>query len=164
MCKAGLSGWRLLLVGPVEKGNDNRRFAQKVRRLARGYPIIIKHQSDFTNLVRDYSKAKIYWHAAGYGIDQNKNPQAVEHLGLTTIEAQAAGVVPIVINRGGQPEVVTHAVDGLLWQNQSELIKQTQALINNSKLQNKLSRQAIINAQQFSYDRFCSLTKKIFLS
>ena len=162
MVDRGLKDWQLILAGPIEKGDDNKRFAQKVAKLAKGYPISIKHNLDFKNLASSYAQAKIYWHATGHGQDETKNPQAVEHLGLTTIEAQSAGAVPIVINKGGQPEVVTHAVNGILWDNQKELISRTLELIKNPVLLNKLSKKAMVNSKNFSKPKFCKLTNQIF--
>ena len=162
MCDQGLKDWRLIFNGPTDKGKDNLKYAKKVVKLAQGYPIIFRHQSLFKALQRDYGQAKIYWHATGYGINQQKNPQAVEHLGLSTIEAMAAGAVPIVIKKGGQPEAVTHAIDGLLWNSQKELISQTRSLIDDNQLLDKLSHRAIIKSKQFSYQKFCRQTKKIF--
>ncbi|MFC1627023.1 glycosyltransferase family 4 protein [Patescibacteria group bacterium] len=162
MVDQGLKNWRLVLIGPIEKGKDNLAFAKKVAQLAKAYPITIKHNSNFQQLAEDYSKAKIYWHAAGYGQDETINPQAVEHLGLTTAEAQSAGAVPVVINKGGQPEVVAHALNGLLWNTQPELINRTLELINNQALWQKLSTKAIKNSVNFSKQKFCQLTNKIF--
>lgn len=158
----GLKNWKLTLHGNVEQGTDNHQFAQKVKKLSLNYPITIKHNSSFKELAKDYSKATIYWHAAGFGVDQTKNPQAVEHLGLTTAEAQSAGAIPVVINKGGQPEVVTHNQNGLLWNDQDQLINQTLQLIKDKKLAQKLSKNAIKNSKSFSKEKFCKLTTKIF--
>jgi glycosyltransferase involved in cell wall biosynthesis len=162
MCDQGLKGWKLILIGPIDQGKDNLTYANKVSKLIKNYPIVIKHQLSFDQLKSYYAKAKIYWHAAGYGIDQLKNPQAVEHLGLTSIEAQSAGAVPVVINKGGQPEVVTDQLNGLLWNTQKELVDQTLSLINNPSLMAKLSKRAIKSSKAFSKKKFCVLTKQIF--
>jgi glycosyltransferase involved in cell wall biosynthesis len=162
MIKQGLKGWKLVLIGPIDKGQDNLAYANKVQKLIKDYPIEIKHQLTFDQLKGYYAKAKIYWHAAGFGIDQLNNPQAVEHLGLTTIEAQSAGAVPVVINKGGQPEVVTDKLNGLLWNTQTELITQTLGLINNPPLMSKLSKRAIKSSKAFSKKKFCILTNQIF--
>jgi hypothetical protein len=67
-----------------------------------------------------------------------------------------------VIARGGQPEIVNHAIDGLLWRTQNQLMHQTKELIVNDKLRQKLSLQAIKRAKDFSLKKFCSTTKKVF--
>ena len=162
MCDQGLNDWKLVLHGNFEKGTDNQLSLKKVKKISKGYPVSIHHNSSFKELVKAYASAKIYWHAAGYGVDQTKNPQAVEHLGLTTAEAQSAGVVPVVINKGGQPEVVSHNLDGFLWETQTQLITQTLQLIKDQKLWQKISITAIKNSKSFSEEKFNTLTNKIF--
>lgn len=162
MCDQGLKSWKLILIGPIDKGRDNLLYANKVSKLIKDYPIEIKHHLSFDQLKSYYAKTKIYWHAAGFGINQVKNPQAVEHFGLTTIEAQSAGAVPVVINKGGQPEIVTDKLNGLLWNTQKELIDQTLSLIQNPSLMIKLSKRATKSSKAFSKKKFCVLTKQIF--
>ena len=162
LCDQGLTGWRLILNGSINHGQDNLRYAKKVARLAKGYPITIRHQGNFIKLQQDYGHSKIYWHAAGYEVDETINPQAVEHLGLSTIEAMSAGAVPIVINKGGQPEIVETGINGLLWDDQQDLIKQTLAIIHDQKLFHKLQLQARLRAKDFSPTKFCQQTYKIF--
>jgi len=162
LCDQGLKNWRLALIGPVEPGGENLEYFKQVKKLSRGYPIDLLPQTDFKSLVKLYGRAKIYWHATGYGTDELSNPQVSEHFGISTIEAMAAGAVPVVINQGGQPEIVKPATDGYLWQNQIELIDQTLALINNEALRLKLSRGAQNRAKDFSPEKFCQMTHKIF--
>jgi len=162
MCDQGLKGWNLVLIGPIEKGPDNLSFAEKVDKLARGYPIKIDHQVDFNKLRGVYGKAKIYWHAAGYRVNEKDKAQLVEHFGLTTIEAMAAGVVPIVIGKGGQKEIVVHNKNGFFWKTENELIEQTQKVISDEKLRNELSDSARKDAARYSKKEFCKKTRKIF--
>ncbi|MBU4190339.1 MAG: glycosyltransferase, partial [Candidatus Thermoplasmatota archaeon] len=61
--------------------------------------------------------------AAGFGVDEEKEPEKVEHFGITTVEAAAAGCVPVVIRKGGQPEIVKEGINGLLWEKEEELIE-----------------------------------------
>lgn len=162
LCDQGLTNWRLILNGPIDHGQDNLNYAKKVAHLAKGYPITIRHQGNFIKLQQDYGRARIYWHAAGYEINETINPQAVEHLGLSTVEAMSAGAVPIVINKGGQPEIVETGINGLLWNDQADLIKQTLAIIHDQKLYQALQQKAQLRAKDFSKDKFCQQTYKIF--
>lgn len=162
LCDQGLKDWRLILSGPVDHGQDNLKYAKKVARLAKGYPIILRHHGDFKQLQQDYNQAKIYWHATGYDLDQENNPEAMEHFGITTVEAMSAGAVPVVINKGGQPEIVETGINGLLWNDQSDLIKQTLAVIHDPKLLTKLQLKARFRAKDFSKAKFCQQTYKIF--
>ena len=162
LCDQGLKGWRLALIGPVEPGRKNLEYFNQVKKLSRGYPIDLLPDTDFKSLVKFYGRAKIYWHATGYGTDETTNPQASEHFGISTIEAMAAGAVPVVINQGGQPEIVNQDIDGLLWQTQSEFLNQTLLLVNNEPLRLKLAQGAQNRAKDFSLNKFCQTTQKIF--
>ncbi|MCG2691430.1 glycosyltransferase, partial [Microgenomates group bacterium] len=162
LCDQGLKDWRLILSGSIDHGQDNLRYAKKVAELAQGYPVTIHHQGNFKQLQHDFSQAKIYWHATGYDLDQEKNPGAMEHFGITTVEAMSAGVVPIVINKGGQPEIVTTGINGLLWNDQTDLIKKTLAVIHDQKLFISLQSKAKLRAKDFSKAKFCQQTYKIF--
>lgn len=162
MCDQGLKGWYLVLIGPVDPGKSNFNYLKSVKNLALGYPIKFQVGAGFEALQRDYGQAKIYWHATGYGADESTNPQAMEHFGIATIEAMAAGAVPVVIKKGGQTEIVNHAIDGLLWENQSQLIKQTLSLIRDETLRIRLARGARNRTKDFSLNQFCQTTKKVF--
>lgn len=162
MCDQGLTDWQLIFNGPVDNGQDNLNYFNQVKTLAKGYPIIFHENSNFKTLQQDYGQAKIYWHATGHGLDETANPQAMEHLGLSTVEAMAAGAVPVVIKKGGQPEIVSHALNGLLWSTKKELIKQTLELIQHRDLRQKLQFQARQRARDFSVAKFCHTTKQMF--
>src|SRR3989344_8522873 len=162
MCDQGLTDWQLILTGAVEQGKDNANFLKSVQKKARGYPIKFHKDASFNQLLTDYGESKIYWHATGYGQDEFKNPHVFEHFGISTIEAMAAGAVPVVIDKGGQPEIVNHATDGLLWQDQNQLIEQTLSLIGDDTKLRQLSIVAQKRALDFSLDKFCQTAYKIF--
>jgi glycosyltransferase involved in cell wall biosynthesis len=106
--------------------------------------------------VKDYyGKAGIYWHAAGFGEDLVKHPDRAEHFGLSTVEAMHYGAVPVVIDAGGQPEIVIDGENGFLWKTEDELIEKTQQLIKDTDLRKKLSEAAEERAAFFAKDRFC---------
>ncbi len=58
----------------------------------------------------------------------------MEHFGITTGEAMSAGCVPVVINKGGQPEIVRDGVDGFVWNDSRELKEITLKLITDEYL------------------------------
>jgi len=161
MCDRGLRGWQLVLAGAVERGKDNFNYLKSVQKKARGYPVKFHLDADFKDLVKDYGEAKIYWHATGYGADEFKNPQVFEHFGISTIEAMAAGCVPVVIGRGGQPEIVA-AGSGFLWHEEKQLIDRTMSLITNETRRQKIALAAQKRAKDFSLTKFCQTTHQIF--
>ena len=158
----GLKNWRLVLVGTVDPGAESRQYAEAVSRSAAGYPIEIKYETSLRQLKEWYASAKIYWHATGYGIDEELHPELVEHLGLSTVEAMSAGAVPVVISKGGQSEIVSDGVNGFLWENEVEACKKSLRLVTDNKLWVTVSRQAQLRAKDFSKDKFQQMTDKIF--
>lgn len=134
MIDEGLAGWELHLAGGTSPGDANAKYLAQVRAEAAGAPIHIHTDISFDALRQLYGESVIYWHAAGYGEDPERHPLRYEHFGLTTVEAMAAGAVPVVINGGGQPEIVTHGADGFLWRSTDELKALTGRLIEDPEL------------------------------
>lgn len=145
-----LSGWSLHLVGGMGKGDQD--YLASLKKEARGAAIYLHPDLPYQQLVKLYGESIIYWHAKGFG---EEDPTKMEHFGITTVEAMAAGCVPVVIKSGGQLEIVD-ARSGLLWNSQDELIDFTLKLINDSQLREKLAKGAITRAKMFSKERFAS--------
>lgn len=152
MVDNGLKNWKFLLAVSVQE-NDAEAF-EKMRKMTRDYPVEFEINMSNHALWEHYSKAKIYWHASGYGEDLTLHPEAAEHFGISTVEAMGAGCVPVVINAGGQKEIVTNGVNGFTWDTLDALKEQTMALIDSPKLLEKLGEQAKKRADDFSLEKF----------
>jgi len=152
MVEEGLKNWELILIGGIEEKSD---YISKLREEITGYPIKILTNISYERLRKYYGESKIYWHATGFGENEAKHPEKMEHFGIAVVEAMAARCVPIVINKGGLPEIVTHKVNGLLWETRSDLVEATLRLIKSPTLWQKLSSQAIKDSQKFSKKVFC---------
>src|SRR5206468_84092 len=98
MVDSGVADWKLLIAASVRK-EEEKRF-ESMRQLAKGYPISFLVNQSNNDLWEVYAKAKIYWHASGFGEDIVLHPEYAEHFGITTVEAMGAGVVPVVIGIG----------------------------------------------------------------
>lgn len=144
--KKELSGWKLVLIGSVE----DEEYLDEVIELAKGYPIEIKIGVTRNRLINLYQQASIYWHATGFGVDENINPEKVEHFGITTIEAMAAGCIPIVINKGGQKEILGSDLSELLWNEKEDCLKITKEVITNHKKFNKFQEKSLARVNNFS--------------
>lgn len=155
MVNSGLKDWELHLVGGVAPGEIHQRYIEMIQSEAEGYPIFLHLDAPFTELKEILSVAKLYWHATGLDEDENKAPILMEHFGITTVEAMAAGCVPLVINRGGQPEVVTPE-SGIVWTKRDELIRETRKLIKNPELLQRMSKAAQQRSREFSKKQFQS--------
>lgn len=153
ICDLEFFEWRLVLIGSVlPKDKD---FVETLKRRAEGYPIDVLPNVSFKKLREFYKKAKIYWHAAGFGEDLEKHPERAEHFGISTVEAMGAGAVPVVINAGAQPEIVENGISGFLFKTEDELITKTILLTQNEKLWEKISCEATKRVKLFSRKEFC---------
>lgn len=151
--------WKLILIGQAKK--DDQKYLRKLRKLSSGFAIKIFDNLKQEKLREVYSKASIYWHATGFGEDEVKSPHRMEHFGIATVEASAAGVVPVVIGLGGQKEIVEHNKNGLLWLTKTQLLYETSALIEDKSKLQKLSENAIKNSERFSQEVFFKEYEKI---
>jgi GT2 family glycosyltransferase/glycosyltransferase involved in cell wall biosynthesis len=104
---------KLCLVGASHKEPQHLEHLAKLREKARDLPVefYVDELREKLNVL--YRQSKIYYHAAGWGIDPEKNPEQAEHFGISIIEAMSAGCVPIVYSLGGPIEIVKHGVNGI---------------------------------------------------
>ncbi len=151
-----LVGWSLHLVGGTSGGA--KEYVKEVKQLAKGANIFIHTDLPKNELIKFYGESSIYWHAKGFN---ESDPKAQEHFGITTVEAMAAGCVPVVINAGGLKEIVTEDENGYLWDSVEQLKKKTLELISNDRLRNKFSENAVNSAKRFSKEQFASKIKEI---
>ena len=143
-----VKNWKLVLAGGMEEGNDT--YIDELKKRADGLPVEILVNISLAELHTLYGKAKIYWHAAGFGED---DPKKHEHFGITTVESMAAGCVPVVINKGGQPEIIEEG-SGFVWDTIDELLGQTKQLIDNEDLLEKMSKRATLRSKIFDKQHF----------
>ena len=159
MADHGLKNWKFILVVGLQE-SDRSKFDQ-LKKKAEGYPIEFLINLNNDDLGKIYSRSKIYWHASGYGEDLGKHPEKAEHFGISTVEAMASGVVPVVINAGGQKEIIEDGKSGYLWDNLEDFVVKTNNLIKDEKLLKRISIAAIKRSEIFSGDRFCNDLKNI---
>lgn len=150
--KEGVKDWKLVLAGGTEVGAGE--YFEELKKTTTGYPISIVESPSFKKIKELYGKAKIFWSASGHGVDESKNPQRVEHFGITVVEAMAAGAVPIVYNAGGHKEIVTNGKDGFLWERSQDLIETTKKIIQDQKILRKLAQEAKKTSEKFSFKVF----------
>lgn len=153
MTDQGLKDWRLVLAGAIDIGGTE--YFNNLKSSVVGYPIELVSNSDFDSIKRLYAKARIFWNASGYEIDEKKSPEKVEHFGITTVESMSAGCVPIVLGKGGQTEIINNGENGLLWYREQDLSEKTLSLIENEIFFNRVAQKAIFRAKDFSKENFC---------
>lgn len=149
-------GWRLVFIGSIEE----QEYFDEVKRKAAGLPIELL-QLGRQELWEYYQRARIYWHATGFGLDENQEPAKMEHFGISTVEAMSMGCVPVVIGQGGQVEVVGPRLKELLWKTPAECIAQTLKVMTNPKFASEKAQEAREQAQEFGPDRFREILVKM---
>lgn len=151
------------LVGAISNKNEDIEYLNEILEIAQKSDRVFIHTNcPFDKLIALYKEAKIFWHGTGYGEDENKNPDKMEHFGITTVEAMSFGAVPVVINKGGQKETVKEAYNGMLWNNEEECIRKTLQLINDDNLRKQLAESCVEEAKKYSIETFYENNRRIF--
>ncbi|MFA5136544.1 MAG: glycosyltransferase family 4 protein [Patescibacteria group bacterium] len=102
----GVTNLELHLVGGVGSEPSSIRFLEYLKDLAKGYPIFFHINIPHTEVLEILAKSKIYWHATGYGEDENTNPIAFEHFGIAPVEGIMSGCLPVFYAGGGLIEIL----------------------------------------------------------
>lgn len=113
--------YTLYLVGGVGQRAGHLEYVEKIKEASKDHPIKVITNMEWEKLVDLFSKAQIFWHASGMGENEEEHPERFEHFGITTVEAMAAGAVPVVINKGGQKEIIDDGHNGFFFESWQEL-------------------------------------------
>lgn len=152
LSKSGINNWKLILAGGVEIGVGN--YIDELKKMSNGLNIEIIESPDFKTLKELYGKSRIFWSASGYGEDEIKFPEKVEHFGMTVVEAMSAGCIPVVYNAGGHKEIVRNESNGFLWDKIGDLLTKTKQVINGKGVYTSLMKEAKKDSLNFSYETF----------
>lgn len=151
--KKRLKDWKMVIATSVR--DEQEKEFEEFRESLKSVHIEIHKNPSYRQLRNLYAKSKIYWHGAGFGDDLLKHPERAEHFGITTIEAMSFGCIPIVINAGGQKEIIDNRVNGFLWNTIPELVDITHKVARSKELFEDISKESIASSKQFSKERFC---------
>jgi glycosyltransferase involved in cell wall biosynthesis len=143
--------WKFILAGGSSPANPYlSRLADMMRANPRGN-IELKVNISAAELKSLYRESTLFWHLCGLNHD---DPSAIEHFGMTTIEAMHHSLVPIVYDGGGQREIVADGLDGFRVRSRAELLERTIELIRDKELTRKLAAAAQKKALEFSREKF----------
>jgi glycosyltransferase involved in cell wall biosynthesis len=162
--RAGLKGWQLHLVGGRTDIPGTDEYISGLKALARGGSVFFHFDAPRDDLERLLTSSSIFWHATGYGEDQQAEPEKLEHFGMSTVEAMTNGCVPLVFRCGGQPEIVEDGVSGCLWDSTEELENMTLRLAHDSEARVSMAKAAHKRSQFFSRDEFRRRTQRVLSS
>ncbi len=152
-----LPGWRLVLAG----GSQDLGLLKHYRGLIKKLPIEIIANPSLKKIRQLLGTAKIFWSATGYGVSPHVHPEKMEHFGITTVEAMAAGAIPLVTNSGGHLETAVPGQSGYLWDSLDQLVKHTVALSKDESQLQKLAKLAQERSKLFSTAVFNSEFSKL---
>jgi glycosyltransferase involved in cell wall biosynthesis len=140
-----LRGWRLVLVGKVE----DQAYFKQVQALTKGLPVTIITDASREQLLTYYQKSSLYWHATGFGVDEARHPEKTEHFGISTVEAMAAGCVPIIIDRGGQREILGQHLRSWAWELPADCLRLTKKALKDESLRLRVGQLAQKRAREY---------------
>lgn len=141
-CKKADEPWEFCLIGFCSKAREDREYLAMIQEAALGLPVRLVLDRDRRDCLRIVAEAKLFWHTAGFGIDELTHPESAEHFGIATVEAMRAGCVPIVIASGGQRETIQHGISGFLVQTLEELAETSVQLVNDASSWTAMSETA----------------------
>ncbi|HEX3129957.1 MAG TPA: glycosyltransferase [Thermoanaerobaculia bacterium] len=157
LIERGLGGWELHLVGTGQDPESVRRVVEAARDL----PVTVHLDASRQELEEVCGAASVFWHFTGALEDPEAWPERMEHFGIATVEAMSAGAVPVVVARGGQPEIVGEGA-GLLWETFEQCAEQTWRLCHDEALRARLCAAARRRAEDFAYPLFAARARELF--
>jgi len=146
--------YKLILAGGLKK--EDQEYFDSLKKLAgNDSSIIFETNISLDKLDKLYKLATFFWHFTGYGVDEEKNPELVEHFGIAPLEAMASGCLTFCYSAGGPKELITDGKNGFLFSNTDELIDKIIKINSNEALKEKVTdngRQFV--KENFSYEVF----------
>lgn len=114
----------LHLVGGLKK--EDEEYFRKLEQMSAGRnDITLKTNMSFNELVELYASSAMYWHAAGYDVNEAEHPERVEHLGITPLEAMASGCLTFCHESGGPKRYIQQGKTGYLYTSIDDLVHKT---------------------------------------
>ena len=99
--------------------------------------------------------SEYFWHFTGLGTDEKINPEKVEHLGITPLEAMASGCLTFCYKAGGPKELIKDNDNGFLFSNVDDLVNKMIKVNSNETIQKKvIAREFQFVQENFSYEVF----------
>lgn len=120
----------LHLAGSLTSESEFRAYFADLQRKAHGLRVFFHPNIAPQRLAQLYNEASLYWHLAGYGVDEATDAYRCEHFGITVVEAMSAGCIPLVVNRGGPPQTVQNGVTGYVFESLDELVERSAQLLS----------------------------------
>lgn len=115
-------GWSLALIGRKNSGDDP---LPAIRARIGTLPVTLHVDVSEDEKKRLLATSSLYWHGAGFGLSEERDPERLEHFGIAVVEAMSAGLVPLVYGYGGPAEIVEHGHSGYHYASEEALLTLT---------------------------------------
>jgi len=154
--------YKLILAGGLMK--EDQKYFNQLKSLAKNdSSIIFETNVSLDKLDELYKLTAYFWHFTGYGVDEVKNPELVEHFGITPLEAMASGCLTFCYSAGGPKELIKDGENGFLFTNTNELIdKMIEVNTNSAKKEEIISNGKQFVKENFSYEVFKEKVIELF--
>lgn len=158
-----LKDFKLILAGGLKK--EDKQYFDSLRKLAGDDDkIIFKPNLTYLELFDLYKKACFYWHFTGFNVDENINPESVEHLGLAPLEAMSMGCLTFCASNGGPRDLIQDGKNGFLFETEDQLIDKFFEIVKNETEQIEITRKAKkFVATSYNYNKFLQNVKDLIL-
>ncbi|GMH87694.1 hypothetical protein TrVE_jg2799 [Triparma verrucosa] len=141
----------LALAGYVMPGHED--YAEGLKKLGELTKVEIHFNAQREEIHDLLDRATIQWHLTG-ALNNNDDPASFEHFGISIVESMAKGLIPIVFNKGGPPEIVTAKV-GRAVDHVDEFTKATVEVLSMSKRERiAMAEAGMERAKIFSEEAF----------
>lgn len=150
--------YKLILVGGSV--DINSQYINKLKSSIAKLPAEIRLNVNPNELISLYQSSSIYWHAAGFGVDEKSNPENTEHFGISIVEAMSYGCLVFAPQKGGIKEIIIDNKNGFFYDTVRELVNKTLKIIT-QKNQIKLRTNAIKTIRLFGKTHFFNNFKNI---
>jgi glycosyltransferase involved in cell wall biosynthesis len=158
-----LNDFKLILAGGLKE--EDKGYFEELKQLINGDPTMtLIANPTFADLLTLYSKSMMYWHFAGFNIDENRNPELAEHLGIAPLEAMASGCITFCYRAGGPKELILDGKNGFLFGSEEELKEKILSIIDDDEKQKDIrltAKKYVKNS--FRYEVFKKNVEKIIL-
>lgn len=149
----------LHLVGGAGVDVSSQVYLAELQRVAAHQNVVFHANASQQELVELLESTTLFWHAKGYARPPDR-PDLAEHFGIVAVEAMSHGLVPMVVDDGGLPEIVD-AECGILWKSVAELTTATGRLLGDDSERSRLARRAADRSRAFSREAFADRVRAI---
>ena len=151
--------WKLVLAGGSNPGNAYLAALIETADSAPADSVELRVNIPADELKALYREAAVFWHLCGL---KQEDPGQTEHFGMTVVEAMQNGIVPIVYDGGGLPEIVDDGINGFRVRTTAALLERTLVLMRDSEKRRALGRAAEEKSHTFSRSVFEASARTIF--